>query len=1050
MLRAGMLALSMFLAGTVGALAQNTLRGKVTDGAGVPLAGAAVTVKGGGGATTSQNGEYSIAVQLGDALVFSFIGLPSHEATYTGQATIDVVLKENEAEVEEVVVVGYGTQKRSSLTASISQISGAELLKSPSSNISSVLGGRITGLSSSQMSGQPGADQATLSIRGSTSTPVYIVDGIYRPINDIDPSEIETVSILKDASATSIYGLGGANGVVIITTKKGAKSAPKINYRGACGVSVNASFPEFLDGPGYAYWYNKAWELDQQYLGNIPTAAQYPFTKAMVDKMLNNDDSDGWGNTDWIGETFGVGRNQQHSVSVAGGSDNSSYFASLGYMDQTGNIKNFNYDRYNLRTNLETRLGKNLTFSLGVAGQAGRRTSPGFSAGGASDTSIAASDMPWMSIAEQAIYAHPYLPKTFNGLPVASVGLSSGQRYSPIAAVEQSGHSVNQTYSVQSNLSLKWDVPWVKGLSAKFVGSYDLSTTFGKSVSTPYRVMLENLRLGTFSETVDVRGNTVIRDTESASKESFTVSQTSLNYIGSMGKHDYSAMALLETQSRNRSNIRAGQEGFMTPDLVELDVASGAIDRSVVGGNSSLRRKASLVWRGNYSYMSRYLLEFSGRYDGSDSFSGNVKGKRWLFAPAVSLGWRISEASFFEKAKSVMDNLKIRASAGRTANDYVPVSYAYLALLNSTANPLVTDGTSQTGLQVGTEPNMELTWNTTDSYNIGFDATLWKGLLGVEFDAFYNYNYDIISAAAGYPPSMGGYYPTYMNANKRDIKGFETTLSHRNTIGKEFSYGARFNMSYAYNRWLQYADSPNTYAYQQNTGKAVNTRRIMIADGLFRDEYDVQHSPYFAGKTPRPGDVKYKDLNGDGIISEADRAVAGRPTMPKLMGGFGVWASWKGFDVDLTFTGAAIFDVYLTGTYANGNDDTSVFTRPFKGSANAPRYLVEGSWRTDNTGGEFPRLSIATPDGSNYNGYASTFWARDGKYIRLKSAQLGYTFPKEWMTKIGVGSVRIYVEGSNLFTVSGLPKGVDPERPGVTQGYYPQQRVIMGGLTITL
>lgn len=306
-----------------------------------------------------------------------------------------------------------------------------------------------------------------MTIRGAKSGILYIVDGVQRSINDIDPNDVESVSLLKDGAAVAVYGLEAAGGVMIVTTKKGRQGAMNLTYKGSYGASFNTSYPEFLDGPGYAYWYNKALELDDQ---------EPIFTAKHVQMMREG--TNGWGNTNWIDEIFGTGTIQQHSVTSTGGSDRISYFASLGYMNQTGNVKNFDYDRYNLRTNIEAKIAKSLTFTFGVAGQIGDRKEPGFPAGGTSGTSV--STAPWLSIAEQAAYAHPYLPKTYDGLPTASQN-NYGNTINPIAATELSGYSKSQTVAVQTNAALQWDLPWVKGLSLKVMGAYDRSSTTSKS-----------------------------------------------------------------------------------------------------------------------------------------------------------------------------------------------------------------------------------------------------------------------------------------------------------------------------------------------------------------------------------------------------------------------------------------------------------------------------------------------------------------------------------------------------------------------------------------
>ncbi len=1025
--------------------AQSNVRGKVTDSKGDPVVGAMVVVKSTKAYTsTNLNGEYSIMAKSGDVLEFSFLGMATKEVVLGNQNVLNVSMIETTSRLDEVVVVGYGTQQKSSLTGSISQIKGSELLKTPATNISSVLGGRVAGLSSVQESGQPGADYAGLRIRGSRAAVTYIVDGIPRSINDIDPNDVESVSILKDASSSSVYGLQSAGGVLIITTKKGKDGDVKISLKSSYGVSMNANFPKFLDGPGYAYWYNKASELD----GNLPV-----FTESQVQKMLNDDPNDGWGNTNWIEETFGVGTTGQHSLTASGGNEKVKFFASVGYMDQKGNIKNFNYKRYNLRSNIDAKIAKNLTLTLGVSGSVGDTRTPGYGAGGSSAAGI--SSAPWLSIAEQAAFAHPYLPTEINGVPVASRN-AYNNAINPIAASELSGDHKSVTTALQTNITLKYDIPWVKGLDLKFSGAYDHSGTVSKNFSTPYKVLLETIPNSTTSEisyglTTDARNQVDRTLGEGYNQWSRLVSQTSINYVNTFGKHSVDGMILMESRDYKTNKFAAYGKGFSFAELPELDMARVPSDKPI-SGSSDANRSVGFVGRIKYNYDNRYLAELTSRYDGSYKFAGNVSGKRWGLFPSLSLGWRISNEEFFKNSVEFVDNLKIRASVGLLGSD--PVSpYAFLSTMNfigsgSDATPqVIIGGQPQNGLMTTAVANPNLTWEKMLSYNVGFDASMWGGLLGVEFDAFYNYTYDILGAQSGMPGSMGGYYTTYVNNNSVDTKGIDIMLSHENRIGDLF-YGAKLNLSWAKTRYLKYQDSPNTPDYAKRTGKSPWVMAGLVATGLFQSEEEIDNSAYIEGARPRPGDIKYMDLNGDGVISYAqDRALIGKPNRPELTAGLDLHGSWKGFDMSMLFVAGASCDVSLTGTYYNYNDDNTIFTKPFKAGSNAPVYLVEQAWRPDNTAGTFPRLSINAPNTNN--AYASSFWFKDGKYLRMKSFQIGYTIPKIWTSKFGCDNFRLYLEGTNIFTLSGLPDGIDPERPGVSNGYYPQQRTFMGGISIT-
>lgn len=789
--KAALLSLSMLLVCSGMAFAQTTIKGKVTDDKGAPITGTTIVVKGTTiGTTSGPDGHYSITIPAksigGGSLQFSYIGYTTQEIKFANQSVINVVMKEDSEKVDEVIVVGYGTQQKSSLTGAVSQIRGAELQKSPSTNISSMIGGRLPGVTSLQQSGQPGADQASLTIRGSSAGVTYIVDGMPRSINDIDPNDVASISVLKDASAAAVYGLNSSGGVIIITTKSGEIGKSKISYKGSYGVSLNTDVPEFLDGPGYAYWYNKAWEMDMNYKGVKPTPDQFPFKKEHVKMMLNNDPNDGWGNTNWIDETFGTGTNQQHNVTATGGTDNIKYFTSLGYLDQTGNIKNFDYKRYNLRANIDAKIAKNLTLTVGIAGQSSDKRTPGYGAGGSSSSSVATADAPWMSIPEQAFYAHPYLPKKYKGMDVASVN-SYGNTINPLAAAEQSGKYKTLTTDIQTNMSLRWDLPFVKGLSLKFTGGYDHNASYSKFFSTPYDLMKEAFGTGTFAVAKDARNGTKDQLYESYLQWSRIVTQSSINYTTKINKHSISAMALFETRDYKTNKFGAKGEGFTFKQIPELDNALQPTATNSISGSSSASRQVGLVMRANYDYDSRFLAEFTGRYDGSYKFASNVKGKRWGFFPAGSVGWRISNENFFEPVRDVITNLKIRASAGLTGSDAGVNPYSFLSTMGyiNDGNPVaIIGGNPVGGMMTSVIGNPNLTWEKKLNYNFGFDATLWNGLLGVEFDIFYNYTYDILGTQSGFPPSMGGYYFTSINNNRKDAKGIDLTLSHNNNVGK--------------------------------------------------------------------------------------------------------------------------------------------------------------------------------------------------------------------------------------------------------------------------
>lgn len=1007
------------------------ITGTVTDEHGQPLPGTNVVIKGTStGTTTDGEGQYSLRLASGqDVLVFSFLGYLSQEIQVTDQSVINISLTPDIQTMKELVVVGYGTQRKESVTGAISQISGEELLKAPVGNITNRLGGVVPGVVSLQQSGQPGADASSILVRGSAAK--YIVDGVERSFAEIDPNEIETISVLKDASSAAVYGLD-ANAVIIVTTKRGKNAPSKISFTSTHGVSSNALMLDMMDGPEYAYWYNRAREMD----GDVPI-----FTSEHVEKMLNGDDSDGWGNTNWYKKTFGLGRTSSYNVNATGGNDHIHYFVSLGNFRQEGNVKGFDYNRLNLRSNVDAVIAQNLELSFGVAGRVEKRDRPGYSA----------SPGDWNNIPQQAMRAHPYVPEKIDGVPVSTRTASSF--VNPLAASDLTGYNRSRGDIIQTNVALNYKVPFVKGLSLKFLTAYDFSTTTTKAFNTPYYTQVATLPTAGMGDigyvyTNDARGTTVSL-IEGMSRFDNLVTNSSIRYENQFGRHSIAALALMETIQRDGNSFGAYGYGLDILALDELDFADLDDSRTKVSGSSYQRRSAGFVGRINYNYADKYFAEVSTRYDGSYVFGGMVDGKRWGAFPAASLGWAISEEDFFAGIGNAVDYLKLRGSVGLTGTTEID-PYYYLNTLSLLEDPaVIIGGQPQNGLITSKPGNTSLTWAKALQYNAGFDATLFNGWLDVEADVFYKYIYDMLSsAAATYPDSYGGYVYGFENNNKQDHKGFEIALSHARTVG-DFFYRVGVNATYTKRRWLRFGDSENTPDWLKLTGKEVGAQVGFISQGLFQSQEEIENSALITGKAVRVGDIKYLDRNGDGVISyEQDRGYIGKSAYPKLIGGFTLDAGWKGFDLAVLLQGAVGRDVALTGVYSGGVMDNTTMTKPFYHGGNSPTYLVEDSWRDDNPDGEFPRLSLVTA--SSNNAYSSTFWYRKGDYLRVKSVQIGYTLPDAWMDRVGVDNLRIYAEGQNLLTFSELTKyNIDPEQPGVSNGYYPQQRILSMGIKLT-
>lgn len=1052
--------LSVILLLCVGVLAfaQNTLKGVVKDEAGNPLEGVTVMVAGTtNGTITDAGGKYSLSVPDGATIEYSCIGLESFSYKYKGEKVYDLVMKEDNLFLEGVVVVGYGTQKKSSLTSAVSAIKGEDLMKAPATNVSQVLAGRLPGISSVQESGEPGLDQASLRIRGSVYGVSYVVDGFpVDNINNIDPADIESVSVLKDGASAAVYGLQAAGGVIIITTKKGEKGDVKITYNGSVGASMNANFPKFMDGPQFAYYYNVAQMMDQLANGEIASSADYVpyFTQENIAAMRNGDPNDGWDNVDYINKIYGTGITQKHNITVQGGTDKGRYFTSLGFLSQKGNIKNFDYQRYNIRSNIEGTIGKNLDYKIGLSGVYSNRNTPAYFSGGSD--SDGGTEAGWFSISRQAIQMHPYLPEKYEGIYTGSVQNNQSFLVSPLAAIYESGYKKTRSFDFSANMELCYNFPFLKGLYLKASGSFNYGNSYNKNLSTPYE-MMSHTKVGDTWVWTKRTDNPHVSDNVSNLGEGSTyslqlVGQGSIGYQNSFGKNNVEAMALVEVRQYKGNGLAAYIKNLPFASLPEL--SNGVPTTSPVSGWSSASRSAGYVFRLKYDYDEKYLAEFTGRYDGSYKFAGMNKA-RWGFFPSGSIGWRMSKEDWMKNAKAITD-LKLRASVGLLGNDSVS-EYMFLSTYNQYGANVafgLLNGNTQIvpAYYVSGIPNTDLTWEKTLSYNVGFDMTMWNGLLGFEVDGFYNYTYDMLTyQSTGYSSSMGGYYPTWVNKNAIDATGIDVMVSHRNHVdlgGKPFYYDITGSLTFSHTRWLVYNDEPNIVDYRKVAGTTYGSILCWQADGLYRSEEEIDNSAWF-GTRPNVGDIRYKDLNGDGKIDEDDKGYFGRSNRPRLTYGLNLNINWNGIDFNAQFTGGALFDISMTGTYYNGYDDNTIWTQTFKEGGNAPLYLVENAYSEYNPNGTFPRITLSTTSHGGDNGLSSTFWIRDGKYLRLKTAQLGYTFPQVWTKKVGIEAFRIFVEGQNLFTLSGLPAGIDPESPGVNNGYYPQQRLLMGGITLT-
>ncbi|MBP5488703.1 MAG: TonB-dependent receptor [Bacteroidales bacterium] len=1030
------------------AWAQSEIHGRVSDSGGNPVPGAVVMVAGSrSGEITDTDGRYTIRARSEDVLEFSCFGMKTQKVKVGSRTLIDITLEDDYAALDEAVVVGYGTQKRQSITGAVSQVSGDKIAKAPAQTVTNMMGGVIPGVISYQASGVPGGDGSTLLVRGSGVK--AIVDGVERSISDLDPNEIESISVLKDASATAIYGFD-SGAVMIITTKRGDNKDSRVNYKGSMTVSSNAMNLELLDGPGFAKWYNLARVMD----GDDPV-----FTQEQVDAMLNGDDSDGWGNTNWYKEVFGKGITQSHSLSVTGGTDKINYFATIGYYNQEGNVKGYSHNRINLRSNIEAKVGKNVTLEVGLTGRFTTTVRPGLSA----DPDEA------NHIGIMLMRVHPYVPKTYKGVMTATY---TGSEVNNVAGYLDGSAGYGNSYAnvFEGNASLRYDAPFLEGLSAKAMVAYDVHNSFYKNVAKPFQVMVATLPTSVDESTGPMLGISYkqVQGFKWLSQQSTTsgygltdniVANFSVDFNRSFGLHDVGAMALMELRHREYKSVGGVGYGYDIPALDDISFATDKTN-SIASGSSSHYKAMGYVYRLTYSYDNRYLAELSGRVDGLYTFYGSTKP--WGFFPAASIGWRIDKERWFDAP--AIDMLKIRYGTGIQGSSSGVAAYTYADQFNLSKAVAIIGGQAVSALSTDAPGDPDLTWSKTWSNNLGVDLNMFNGRLRFEGDVFYKYLYDLIGSNSGsYPASWGGRFPSYVNSNKQDHRGFDFLLAWRDRK-QDFSYGVEVVGSHTYRRWLYYGgDAANWPDYWKATGKEVGAVIGFVALGLFRSEDEIANSPTIEGTQAMVGDIKYLDRNGDGKITYSqDMGYVGKSVYPKYEGGLNLDFGWKGFDLTLRWTYAFGRDVALTGVYTSsgsaGIQDNTAYTKAFYHGGNSARFLVENMWldpvaaaqfgiEVDNSKARFPRLSL---NPTNNNAYSSTWWYQNGNYLRLKNFQLGYTVPAKVVRKAGFSSCRVYIEGTNLLTFSALTKyNIDPEMPSVNNGYYPQQKLMGFGVDVS-
>jgi TonB-linked SusC/RagA family outer membrane protein len=1013
--------------------------GKVVDGKGNGLPGASIMQQGTSNATTSTaDGSFSITIQEKAAvLVVSFVGFLNKEvAVNTAVSDLVVELAPGISSLEDVIVVGYGTQRKQLSTASVSRVKGEQLAAVPAANISNTLAGRATGIITRANGGRPGADNATIYVRGIATTgtvvggttfnttPLIVVDGVIRNnINEVDPNNIENVSVLKDAAAVAPYGLGGANGVILITTKRGNSGAPVLSIGGYFGDQQPTYVPKMLSAVDYMLLKLEAYKTEN------PTGTNPTYSQAYIDAYLENhaSDPDRYPVSDALNDVV-----RKHSpiaqgyFQVRGGSQIIKYYAGLSYFKQEGMFDRSNYERYNYNVNLDVNITPTTLASLSFNGAIQKTTDVD---GGTGQLF-------------RGVYKFlPVAPLKFtNGL----WGESSGN--APLGVINSEGYFLQNTNNILSTITIEQKLPFIKGLSIKGAFSYDPYNYFQKQWHKPFIYWTQNTTTTPYTytsafSTQESSASVFAWLNEQYWQNNTITWQGYLNYHNTFGKHDITGLVVAEQRSNKQMDFRARINNYAV-DIDELSLGSSNKNDFDIAGGSGTGSQVGYVYRASYAFDRRYLFEASGRYDGHYYFA---PGKRWVYLPAFSAGWIISNENFFKNVRFV-DYLKLRGSWGKSGN-LTSTGFQFLSTYPLRGNAYAFgDGTLVQGSFVQRENNPNITWEISKKTDVAVEATLWNGLLRLEADYFYERRTGMLLSPNIVVPQEYGLQLAQENAGIMDNRGIELSIGTTKKLNNGLQVTVDANFTYATNELIQVYETAVTRndPRRSRTGRRLSTVFGYHSLGLFTTADDKNSDGIInAGDgymvtqfgTLRPGDIKYADLGGpngtpDGKIDSYDEMAIGKPQTPAIIYGINVGASWKGFDFTALLQGSGMssFNVYGFMTVAH-----------FNNNSNSSYEYYNNRWTPENQDSKYPRAYSAP---TNNNGQTSDFWLVNSSYLRLKTASLGYTVPEALSSRIRMKNLRIYVTGQNLLTFGKL-KFTDPETTG-EQGYPIQKTLLVG------
>ena len=1000
---------------------QSTIKGKVSSASEGALPGVNIVVKGTvTGAMTDMGGTYTITVPGPDAiLVFTSIGYLPQSITVGKQTTIDVLLAPNVSELGEVVVTGYGVQKRATISGAVSAVQGVILKKAPTNNISNSLVGQISGLMVVNRSGEPGADDSDLRIRGintlNNSTALIVIDGIANRDGGfarLNPNDIESITILKDASA-AIYGAQAANGVIMVTTKRGKAGAPEIGVQMNYGMNQPTRLPSVLDAQEYATILN---ELDE-YSGRV---ARY--TAQDIKQFADGSDPFGHPNTDWYGETIKPWSPQNNTnITLSGGNaDGVTYFISGGTTKEDGYFKNSSvgYNQYNFRSNIDAKIRKNIKLRFDVSGRQESRKYTQTRGGSTFRYLIG------MKPTEPAFWPQRSTDKT----RLRGPDFEGGQNPA-VTSTDITGYDHDNNYIFQSNIGLDLtDLFTVKGLSFVANAAFDQSFREYKNWKKPWTLYTwDKVTMNANGEPDLVGSNKGIAAPQlsqnSSRSKSFTGNMRA-NYVKKFGDHNVAIMAGIERQTIDSYWFSAYRNEFVTDQLEQLRFGANNTSKT---NNGSLSQRARLNYFGrvNYDYKSKYLAEFVWRYDGSQIFD---PAYRWGFFPGVSVGWVLSEESFMANV-SFVNRLKLRGSYGTMGNDKID-PYQYLALFEFGGSYIFNETTNTKSLRPSSVANQGVSWEVAHNSDIGLEGSLFNNKVSFEIDLFKNLRTDILYPANASIPLSAGFSPPDQNIGKVENKGFDLSLSYTNTIGSDIIWSLGFNGGYAKNKVLFWDEPAGRLDWQVSTGKPMGGQLLYQALDVFKDQAAVDAYPHWPGA--RPGDIRFEDVNKDGAITVDDRVQTTKSNFPTFVGGVNFNMAWKGLELYILMQGSTGAEQYIqvpSGEFGNYLHD-----------------FADGRWTTANPNSSKPRAY--NREDQYWISGRNTHFMRSTNYLRAKNVRLSYTLPETLLKKASIKYTQVFVSAMNLFTWDTY-KVFDPENADNSGSAYPQRRLFNMGFNLT-